>query len=180
MVCLSCRGPGPGLCAGCRQSLQPVSELRTPGGVTVRPWAAHEGAARTLVRRLKYEGVVGVADLVAAELALRVPDGARSLVPVVRPLVRRVRYGVDPATELALALSRRVGLPVVRALRAPVAGRANAGSNRRERQAPRFGWLREVDAPVLIDDVVTTGATLDRAAVTLGGCVVALTVTGVP
>ena len=133
-----------------------------------------------LVRRLKYEGVVSVASLVGEELAGRVPADVCWLVPVSRTLTRRVRYGVDQAAEIAAALSRHTGIPVSRALRAPLWGRPNAGSGRTERTPPRFGLRRSPSGVVLVDDVMTTGATLDRAASVLGGVRLALTVTGVP
>jgi len=133
-----------------------------------------------LVRRLKYEGVVAVASLVAEELASRVPADARWLVPVPRTLTRRVRYGVDQATEIATALSRRTGVPVVSALGAPVWARPHAGSARADRTPPRLTTRRPVEGAVLVDDVLTTGSTLDRAASLLGVVESALTVTGVP
>ncbi len=111
MVCLACRGPGPALCAPCRRTLQPSGELKTPAGLVVRPWARHEGPARVLVRRLKYEGVEAVARLVASEMTDAIPDGVQCLVPVVRTPVRRLRYGIDPAMSIARALSVRTGIP---------------------------------------------------------------------
>jgi predicted amidophosphoribosyltransferase len=180
MVCLSCRGPGQRLCPDCLRLIQPALGLRTPGGVTVNAWAAHEGPARTLVRRLKYEGVLAVAELVAEDLARHIPGPAQCLVPVSRNFVRRVRYGVDPASQLASALSHRTGLPVVHALQPGVWGRANAGSRKDSRVPPRFSVRRRVAFPVLVDDVVTTGVTLDAAAEMLGGVLSAVTVTGVP
>lgn len=143
-------------------------------------WAAHEGPARTLVRRLKYEAVLAVAELVADDLAVRVPSSARCLVPVSRNVVRRVRYGVDPASHLADALSRRTGLPVVHALRPAIWWKANAGSPKGSRVPPHFALRTRAASPVLVDDVLTTGVTLDAAAGVLGGALAAVTVTGVP
>lgn len=180
MVCLSCRGPGQRLCAGCLRLIQPVVGLRTPGGIVVHVWAAHEGPARTLVRRLKYEAVLAVAELVSEDLAKRIPASAQCLVPVSRNVVRRVRYGIDPASHLADALSRRTGLQVVHALRPGVWWKANAGSGKDSRVPPRFSLRRHVAFPVLVDDVLTTGVTLDTAARVLGGALAAVTITGVP
>ncbi len=168
------------MCPDCLRLIQPVLGLRTPGGIAVHAWAAHEGPARTLVRRLKYEAVLAVADLVAEDLASRIPSSAQCLVPVSRNIVRRVRYGIDPASHLAEALSRRTGLPVVRALRPGVWWRANAGSRRDSRVPPHFSLRSHVTCPVLVDDVLTTGRTLDAAARVLGGALAAVTVTGVP
>lgn len=179
-MCLSCRGRGPSLCAECGRSVRPGGESNTPVGLVVHSWAIHEGAARTLVRRLKYEGVTAVAHLVARDLCDRVPADAAALVPVARPLVRRVRYGVDPAVVLARALAEHCGLPVVRALVPPIWNRPNAGSVRDERRPPRFRTGAETPGAVLVDDVVTTGVTLDAAASILGQAAVALTITRAP
>lgn len=143
-------------------------------------WAEHDGAARTLVRRLKYEGVAAVAHLVAPGLARLVPAAGTCLVPVPRTPIRRIRYGVDPAATLAAALSLHSGLPVVHALAPPLWHPPNAGSARRERRPPRLTARRVVHGAVLVDDVSTTGATLDAAAEAVGFVHGALTITAVP
>jgi predicted amidophosphoribosyltransferase len=91
-------------------------------------------------------------------------DGdARALVPVPRVLVRVWSYGVDPALELAVALGRITGLPVVLAIRRPIWWRRRAGPAGAIRGEPRFRKRRSVGGAVLIDDVVTTGRTLSAA-----------------
>lgn len=143
-------------------------------------WAEHAGAARTLVHRLKYEGITLVAQLVVPGLADRLPPGVGCLVPVRRTFARRVRYGVDPAAELARALSVWTGIPVCDVLRSPPWWPANAGVEGASRRPPRLRALRLPDRPLLVDDVVTTGATLDAAARLLPGTVAGVTMTGVP
>lgn len=160
--------------------MRPAGPIVTPGGLPVRSWLVHEGPARVLVHRLKYEGIGAVATLAAAALEPMIPPGTTSLVPLPRVVARRARYGVDPARELASALSRRTGIPVVDALAAPAWEPRRAGLKRSERSGTRFGLRRAVTAPLLVDDVVTTGRTLDSAVTALGGAKGALTVTGVP
>lgn len=126
----------------------------------------HVGAARQLVHLLKYRGVLDVADMAAEVLAPKIPQ--LPLVPVPRALSRRLRYGVDPALEIALRLSRRINAPVVRALGAPMHSRRRAG---RDHDAPVSSLPLRMRTPgpiVVVDDVVTTGATVEAACRALG------------
>jgi predicted amidophosphoribosyltransferase len=181
MTCLACsRGPvaGPRLCERCRAAFIPGGERRLPGGVLVRSAYTHAGTARLLVHRLKYGGHQAAAALLAAAMAAAVPVGATALVPVPRARLRRWRYGVDPAVELARALGRVLALPVLPALAPEWWHRRRAGPAGAERGLPRFRAVRRVPGgAVLVDDVVTTGTTLCAAAAALGGPQAAVTAT---
>jgi predicted amidophosphoribosyltransferase len=143
-------------------------------------WARHEGAAATLVRRLKYDGVGVVAVMAAREMVELLPAGTGCLVPVPRSVARRIRYGIDPALTLATALGRLAGVPVVHALSPALWTPANAGASRARRVPPTFRRRFSPVGVTLVDDVVTTGETIDSAAATLTCVVGALTMTGVP
>jgi predicted amidophosphoribosyltransferase len=146
-------------------------------GLGVRPGLRHAGLARQLVHDLKYRAVAPVAEILAVHMI--VPPTAAVLVPVPRVALRRVRLGVDPAEELARALARRCALPVVFALRSPLWQPGNAGKGRTGRHPVVFRRTRTVDRALLVDDVVTTGATLQAAAMALGrGVLGAVTATG--
>jgi predicted amidophosphoribosyltransferase len=127
---------------------------------------AHAGSGRRLVGRLKYDGVVAVAALAAAS-ATGPPVGAQALVPVPRVLARRVTTGVDAAEVFAQALGRQWGIPVVRALSAPVWAPRRAGRLRRP-GPPGLVVGGRVPGAVVVDDVITTGATVRLAAGLLG------------
>ncbi|HSJ26911.1 MAG TPA: hypothetical protein VLB67_01785 [Acidimicrobiia bacterium] len=133
-----------------------------------------------MVRRLKYEAVTSVAAMVAGDLVDRLPPDAECVVPVPRSVARRVRYGIDPALALATAVGRLAGVPVVHALGPALWSPANAGESRARRVPPTFRRRSSPSGVTLVDDVVTTGETLDSAALTLGRVVGALTITGVP
>jgi predicted amidophosphoribosyltransferase len=169
MVCLACGGPAVDrLCPRCVLTLAPGAERRV-GSVTVRPAFVHEGAARALVLRLKYAGLAAAAGPLAAAMAPLVPADATALVPVPRVIARRWSYGVDPAVELARAVARLRSIPVLSALRPPVWVRHRAGRAGRRRGTPGFRPVAPVPpGAVLVDDVVTSGATLAAAGAATG------------
>jgi predicted amidophosphoribosyltransferase len=134
----------------------------------------HSGPARKLIHRLKYQGVGGYEHLVAGKVAPRLPR--LPLVPVPRVLSRRLAYGVDATSAIARSLASALGVPVATVLRAPIYAARRAGGDHR-RPATRFEVEGQLPARlILVDDVVTTGATLVSAAEAVGPHRVALAV----
>lgn len=157
------------LCDDCRH--RPVLLTR------VRALGAYDGTLRALVQRMKYAGHSSVArrlGLLARDAGRAVLDGADFAVPVPLHLVRRLMRGFNQADVIARAL----GIPVLPALSRPRWTRTQAGLHARQRQANvadafavsyrlrvtgRRHLLRSRTL-VLVDDVRTTGATLDACA----------------
>lgn len=170
-VCWSCSGlsrRGDPLCGGCRASLHRLApEPVTLCGVPVWAPLAYSGPARDLVRALKFRGAIALADAMAAQIVANAPPAVledRTLVPV--PLhPRRLRSrGYNQAAAIADAVGDRAGLPVLPCLSRSGPSITQVGRDRAERRAGPAGGVH-VDGEVpeqvlLVDDVVTTGATL--------------------
>lgn len=167
--CRRCGQPGPDpLCGACRAA-PPAFEAVQAGGLFGGPLA-------DAIHAFKYRDRPALARSLGAWLAGRValPAGAVVVsVPLARG--RRLERGYDQAALLADALARAAG----------ARGRRLRGALRRVREGhPQVGRAREERARnvanafeagaavadkdvVLVDDVVTTGATADAAAAAL-------------
>jgi ComF family protein len=183
-ICLGCGAAAPvhqPLCRECVGDLRWLS-FEQPAGAGVPVWAvvSYEGPARALVRALKFRGAVALVDAMAAQMAANAPPRLLeecSLVPVPIHPARRRKRGFNQAEELALALSRRAGLPVADCLERTAGGAraSQVGMGREERLGALHGSIRmRSGAPVplralLVDDVVTTGSTLGACAPALAG-----------
>jgi predicted amidophosphoribosyltransferase len=169
--CRACGAPAGRECARC-------GECRGRGLAFSHAWApfAYEGIARRLVAALKSHGALSAASFMGAAVAARAPGHMLGgvLVPVPAHPLRRRRHGFNQAREIAGAIGRAAGLPVVDFLRRDATNRPQVGLERRARLANARrsvrvagGLGRAGGAPgrlVLVDDVYTTGATLDACA----------------
>ena len=157
------------LCGKCRERLVPSGRRRVPGGLLVGSGFLHSGPARVLVHRLKYQGIRPAAALLAERMAEVLDGRPGTLVPVRRVVLRTWKYGVDPGRELARALAAFTGLGVADVLRRPLWAPGHAGVGRESRTVVHFGAKPVPSGPlILVDDVLTTGATLWAARRALG------------
>ncbi len=144
-----------------------------PAFTAVRSVCTYGGPARDLIHALKYSGVSAVAPLMGEEMAgllLHWGPGVSAIVPVPMAGSRRRRRGYNQSALLAREIAGLTGVPV--------AGRAlvrRAGPSQVEqpdeaaRRANMSHAFAAGRAPVggcvlLVDDTMTTGATLDACA----------------
>lgn len=191
--CAGCTGPGGPLCASCRAGLdgpvrRPVLDRAPPGLPRVCAAAAYDGPVREALVAFKDHGrwalrpVLGdalaraVAGLLVAPGAALSPESGRVvLVPVPgSPGAARARDG-DHVRELAGVAAARLraqGLPagVAAVLTGVRRRRDQVGLGREQRRAnldrsmAATTGVRRVRHAVIVDDLVTTGATLAEAA----------------
>lgn len=185
LLCADCRRALPWLsrrpcCPRCALPLPHVRDhgCRASDAAFEAAWSAvaYEGAARDVLHALKFSAARPLAGLMAEQIAANVPAmlmgrAGRCLVAVPADPVRLRRRGFDPAGLLARALARETGMPLRAALRRTAAGSRQVGASREVRLAAgRLGYVARGPAPpdvVLVDDVYTTGATLDACAAAL-------------
>lgn len=165
------------LCPACAASLPWLprgGKLRSRGPLdrSAAPLAL-AGPARALVHALKFGDAPAVAGLMAAHLVHGSPpgllDGRATIVPVPAHPGRRRRRGYDHADALARALAARTGGECVPLLvRAGGRTARQRGLGRRRRlEGSALSIAADAPAPprcLLVDDVRTTGATLEACA----------------
>lgn len=171
--CAACGGAGGLLCPACRAGLRPYPpEGPTPGLDAMAVAWLYEGALRDAVHSLKYRRRRRVADALADALAAGLaPPPADALVPVPLHAERLAERGFNQAEDLARRLGRRWGLPVCAS---GLARSRDTGHQARLSRAARRGnvagafvWAGQAPPPrraLLVDDVLTTGATLAACA----------------
>src|SRR4051794_23667147 len=170
-LCIACgadAGRATPICAACRVAMQGGGFFAVGSGV--RCWAAfsYDGPAGAVVRALKFGGRARLADVMAAQIAPNTPvellDAGIVPVPVHRD--HRRRRGIDHVQVLATALGQRTDLDVADCLERTGDPRPQVGRGRQERVRGPLGSValrpgaEPPPAALIVDDVVTTGATL--------------------
>jgi predicted amidophosphoribosyltransferase len=185
--CAGCEQPGWPWCAGCRPAGSPF-DVRgvVPGAGGLVAGAVYAEAVRSAVLAYKERGRRDLAGplgelLASAVLAARAPLASRDppgrlvaerlvLVPVPSGRAVRAARGGDHVLRLARRAAPRCAVPVAAgALSLTRMPQDSAGLGIAERAANLAGAMRAAPPPkslaaVLVDDVVTTGASLREAA----------------
>ena len=189
-TCAGCGREGEPLCAACRPSLDARLELHggTPIGLPADlptpllqlEWCApFAGPVRGALHQLKYAGerrlAVPLGEAVARRWS-RVGVGATVVVPVPVHAERERGRGYDQAALIAEVAAAKLGMPFLRALERHRATIAQFELDRDERSDNVTGAFRVRKVVgstgsgvvgrwiLLVDDVVTTGATLAACA----------------
>ncbi|TVR54666.1 MAG: ComF family protein [Gemmatimonadales bacterium] len=181
------RHPGPGADPSANPEASAAARRETkPGGLDgcaeCREWpsilrgasqaVALDGPARTLVHALKYEGWERAGEVMATAMLPSLPEGGAwkdaLLVPVPTSRERERRRGFNQAAVLARELAHSRGLDVLDAVYRKGEGGTQVALHPEERRANVRGVFGLVPSAlvhlahrrvILVDDVLTTGAT---------------------
>jgi ComF family protein len=139
-------------------------------------FGAYEGTLRELIHLFKYGRLRTLAGPLGERLASAIPRDQRFdlIIPVPLHWRRRFQRGFNQAALLAARVARRYAVPVVVAVRRRRATATQAGLSNAKRRANVAGAF-EVRRPravagrriLLVDDVMTTGATASACAAAL-------------
>lgn len=191
--CVTCKEFGAYICPTCRPLMMlagpprcsvcwmpegghtcETCRYRRPAFTGARAAFVYDGPARDAVLALKFEGLAAIATTMAvpmAEALLAWDPDVSAIVPVPLAGSRRRSRGYNQSQLLAREIARLTGITVVagaltrRRTTPPQVGQPDWEA-RRENVAGVFaaGRTRVDGGVLLIDDVITTGATLDACA----------------
>lgn len=192
--CVGCHRPGPPLCPGCAPELQRPPRLcwptpAPPGLPRPVAVAAYDGVVRAALLGYKEQGLHALTGPLSAALAAAITAvvagsgsaGPVVLVPMPSSRARLRDRGEDVVARLARRAARQIGtranrprvLPALRLVR-PVADSSGLTAEARHHNLAGAMAVRRAALPrlggatvVLVDDLVTTGATLAVAAAAL-------------
>jgi ComF family protein len=143
----------------------------------VRSGFVHQGLAREAVIELKYNGISSAGTELGARLAEALSGwigGAEVIVPVPLHPARQRTRGYNQAERLAQGVAARIGLPVdSRLLRRSRRTRSQAAGLNYEQRLENVRDAFETHRPaagmriLLVDDVITTTATMQACAAAL-------------
>lgn len=163
-------------CAACVEALEAPELASVPGADSVALLFSHSGVGREFIHALKYRGERAIArwlgnSLALTHLGLITTESIDTVTWAPTTAAHRRGRGFDQAETLARATAKALRVRPARLLRR-IGSAAQSGTGRSARLAgPRFaGRGAAKDRRVLlVDDVLTTGATLGAATAALEG-----------
>ena len=176
--CLQCAAPGRAWCDRCLASVVDVHRRQTPNAFSVAAGTYYRGPVRTAIVSHKESGQLALVTPLARLLVAGLNAPRRSLlvpVPSTRATVRA--RGQDHSRRLAQVVARMTGGSVVRPLRWSRSVADQSGLSVRGRRANVWGSMVAMGGVLpkshdragrppgvwVIDDVMTSGATIDEA-----------------
>ncbi len=189
--CVACKQEGEWLCQTCMQSTKPPHFLMCPlCNEPTQPWLCcvscqegglngiwsrwlYRGAVRNLVHAYKYKGYISMADWLAEQIApalrhISLTPTIVSAVPTTRAKI--AKRGFNQSELLARTVAHQIGAPYRQFLTRHQHRKSQTKLSREERRANVLGQFQpKARVPpnttiILIDDVLTTGATLSECA----------------
>ena len=141
-------------------------------------YGSYDGSLRDLIHLFKYSGMKPLGKRLAGLLSRALPDDGAECFDVVVPMPlhwrRQWKRGFNQSEILARSVARHLGIPLAKAVKRVRATTTQAGLSRNRRRKNVTGVFRRSRKSLvagkrvlLIDDVVTTGATAGACASTL-------------
>lgn len=179
--CAGCGQRGTWLCAPCLAAVPPLGAPLHRGDTRALDWLGaahvHTGAIRRAIHRFKYERerarAAHLGALLLPLLRHLPPEVAPRLIPVPLAAPRQRERGYNQSEVLARVVATASGLAIAPGLVRTRPTRPQVGLDRPARRAnvrDAFAWHAPTPPAaqlLLIDDVLTTGATADECAAVL-------------
>jgi predicted amidophosphoribosyltransferase len=170
--CFGCKRLGPSICSECRSSWHPHYYKTVVDDLIVHSALLYTPTASKIILAAKESGEKGadnlVIDAIVHVLAKKsVETSLCRLVPIPSSKASQRRRGRSFIVDLVTQVSERTGIPMVDCLQVSRRVKDQSGLHRDERAANLAGAFSLSSHArgelILIDDVVTTGATLREA-----------------
>ena len=163
------------ICGGCDADLprveSPPPPVASPCAYELAP-LAYEFPVDAAIKALKFRRKLFYAPALAqilCEACSRLPSDIDAVLPVPLHWRRRWVRGFNQALEIARPVARHLGVPIVTHVVRRRATRSQSGLQARERAGnlrSAFGMRGRLESehPLIVDDVITTGATIHEIA----------------